>query len=201
MTKAHKLVSGPNTDSVLPGCEVSNSQLVKNALAEHQGSLVRYAQHFVGDLEGAKDVVQDTFLKLCGLVNGHQNSTAGSHVNQPLLDDQSHLKRWLYRVCRNRAIDVCRKENRMKVANFDQLEGIVSEQARPAEVAQRDELNRSVMDQVEQLTDNQQEVLRLKFQAGLSYKEIAEVTGLTSTNVGFVLHTAIKQLRNRLADA
>jgi RNA polymerase sigma factor (sigma-70 family) len=48
------------------------------------------------------------------------------------------------------------------------------------------------------LPDRQQEVLRLKFNAGLSYKEIAEVTGLTSTNVGFILHTAIAKLRKRL---
>ena len=48
------------------------------------------------------------------------------------------------------------------------------------------------------LPPNQQEVVRLRFQSGLSYKEIAEVTRLSVTNVGFLIHTAIKTLREKL---
>ena len=52
---------------------------------------------------------------------------------------------------------------------------------------------------VDQLTPRQQEVLRLRIQAGLSYREIAEVTGLTVSNVGFHLHAAVRSLRDTLA--
>ena len=45
------------------------------------------------------------------------------------------------------------------------------------------------------LPENQQEVIRLKFQQGLSYKEISSVTGLSVTNVGFLIHTGLKRLR------
>ena len=48
------------------------------------------------------------------------------------------------------------------------------------------------------LPPNQQEVIRLKFQHGLKYKEIAAVTGLSVSNVGFLIHTAIKQMRGTL---
>jgi len=54
-------------------------------------------------------------------------------------------------------------------------------------------------DLVEKLTNRQQEVLRLRLQAGLSYREIAEVTGLTIGNVGFHLHAAVRNLRDSLA--
>ena len=37
--------------------------------------------------------------------------------------------------------------------------------------------------------------MRLKFQSGLSYKEISEITQLSVTNVGFILHKTIKDLR------
>ena len=47
------------------------------------------------------------------------------------------------------------------------------------------------------LPENQREVLRLRFQGGLSYKQIAGVTGLSVTNVGFLIHTAIGRLRKR----
>ena len=50
-----------------------------------------------------------------------------------------------------------------------------------------------------QLSPRQQEVLRLRLGAGLSYREIAEVTGLTVGNVGFHLHEAVRSLRQQLA--
>jgi len=140
---------------------------VISAIQEHEGSLLRYANHFVHDLETARDVVQDTFLQLC------------RNPNEEL---RPRLAQWLFTVCRNRAIDICRKERRMKLAPENQLTDHIT----------------GLMQQVERLPDRQQEVLRLKFNAGLSYKEIAEVTGLSSTNVGFILHTAISKLRQRL---
>jgi RNA polymerase sigma-70 factor (ECF subfamily) len=47
---------------------------------------------------------------------------------------------------------------------------------------------------------NQREVVRLKFQNQLSYEEIAAVTSLSVSNVGFLLHTALKTLRLRMAE-
>ena len=46
-----------------------------------------------------------------------------------------------------------------------------------------------------------QEVVRLKFQNGMSYKEIADVTALSVSNVGFLLHTAINRLRTSIIAA
>ena len=50
------------------------------------------------------------------------------------------------------------------------------------------------------LPPREQEVLRLKFQDGLKYREIGEITGLTANHVGVLIHTAIKKLREQLAD-
>jgi RNA polymerase sigma-70 factor (ECF subfamily) len=56
------------------------------------------------------------------------------------------------------------------------------------------------MNALDRLSDNQREVIRLKFQQGLSYNEISEATGLTSGNVGFLLHTGLKRLRSMLPE-
>lgn len=50
------------------------------------------------------------------------------------------------------------------------------------------------------LPDKQQEVLRLRFQGGLSYQEIGHVMDLTVSHVGVLLHTAIKTIRDRLGN-
>lgn len=55
-----------------------------------------------------------------------------------------------------------------------------------------------VLDCMDTLPPNQREVVLLKFQSGLSYKEISSVTELSVSNVGYLLHTALKTLRNKL---
>jgi len=174
-------------DEIRSDCDLTPEDWIQSAIEEHEGSLLRYANHFVHDLETARDVVQDTFLQLC------------RNPNEEL---RPRLAQWLFTVCRNRAIDVCRKERRMKLAPENQLDDHMSGQSDPSvdPVARLEKSESAIglLQQVEKLPDRQQEVLRLKFHAGLSYKEIAEVTGLTSTNVGFILHTAISKLRTRM---
>ena len=61
---------------------------------------------------------------------------------------------------------------------------------------ERKERFEEVLRFLERLPENQREVIRLKFQGDLSYKEISEVTGLSVSNVGFLIHTGIKRLRS-----
>jgi RNA polymerase sigma-70 factor (ECF subfamily) len=51
---------------------------------------------------------------------------------------------------------------------------------------------------LDMIPENQQEVIRLKFQNGFSYREISGVTGLSVTNVGFLIHTGLKSIRQRM---
>ncbi|MBA73618.1 MAG: hypothetical protein CMO73_13215, partial [Verrucomicrobiales bacterium] len=51
---------------------------------------------------------------------------------------------------------------------------------------------------IEALPDRQREVMRLKFQADLSYKEIGEALAITVSNVGFIVHSAFKKLREAM---
>jgi RNA polymerase sigma-70 factor (ECF subfamily) len=69
---------------------------------------------------------------------------------------------------------------------------------RPGDSLERQETMSQIVRLMETLPKNQREVLRLKFQSDLSYKQISEITGLSVTNVGFLIHTAIKTLRKQL---
>ena len=66
----------------------------------------------------------------------------------------------------------------------------------PSRAMERKERFEEVLRFLERLPENQREVIRLKFQGDLSYKEISEVTGLSVSNVGFLIHTGIKRLRS-----
>ena len=75
------------------------------------------------------------------------------------------------------------------------------EAAAPPDPIERSEYTAQVFAALGTLPENQQEVIRLKFQHGLSYKEISRVTQLTVTNVGFLIHTALKTIRQRMKDS
>jgi len=139
---------------------------------------MRYATRLLGDVETARDVVQDSFLKLCS-------------QSPEQLD--GHLKAWLFTVCRNRAFDLLRRKDG-RMGTLPEPETAVES----IDVVEQQEQSGLVQDQIRRLPDRQQEVLRLKFQEGLSYREIAAITDASVSNVGFLLHTALKTLRGRL---
>lgn len=160
-------------------------ELVKRALAEHQGALLGYATSILGDSGRAQDAVQDTFLKLWQQEPGRVNQS---------------LKSWLFTVCRNRAFDILRKEKRMIHVETSQLESIAGASGHdPSIEAEHSERQSEVLLHLERLPENQREVIRLKFQQDLSYREISAITSLSESNVGFLIHTGIKHLRQTLA--
>ena len=70
----------------------------------------------------------------------------------------------------------------------------------PSEVVEADDLSRAVLDRLAGFPPNQQEAVRLKFLQQFSYREIAEVMDLSESNVGVLIHTAIKKLRQAFAE-
>lgn len=163
----------------------AKSEWVRAAMHEHEGALVRYAAQITGDVDRARDVVQDTFLRLC--------------VEEPARLD-GHLAEWLFTVCRNRARDIQSKEQRMKPLDDIELESHPDREHSPDAQAEQNESADRAQHFLKYLPPNQQEVVRLKFQNDLSYKEIATVTNLSVSNVGFLIHTAIRTLRQRMAE-
>ena len=161
----------------------SRVQRVEALLAENETPLIRYAARLLGThSEGARDVVQEAFLRLCRQ------------------EDLGEVGReWLFTVTRNLCIDHRRKEGRMTPT--DEIENV---HAGRASVHGTSDLSpqverRDLASALDRLPERSQEALRLKFEAGLSYAEIARVLDTSTGNVGWILHNAIKGLKARLA--
>ena len=159
----------------------SDRRWLEGVLTRWERPLVAYARRITGDLESAREVVQETFLRLL-------------QQERDSLDD--HLAPWLFTVCRRLALDAWRKERRAMRPNLDPP-GVSSE---PEWVVERDEDTEGMLAALAELPTRQQEALRLRFEAGLSYREIADVTGWSVSNVGYLLHVALKRLRSEMAD-
>jgi RNA polymerase sigma-70 factor (ECF subfamily) len=163
-----------------PDMVQTQEQFIEWALKEYERPLIGYAQGFVHDWERARDVVQDTFIRLC---------------QQDMAKVRDGVKTWLFTVCRNRALDVLRKDSRLVEMDEKKLLAIPGNSVSAAAMLEKEELQERLDGYLQRLTPNQREVITLKFQQGLSYEEISRVTGLSNGNVGFLLHHALKRLR------
>src|ERR1043166_2066557 len=81
-----------------------NGQQMDALLRRFERPLLQYATRILGDSDRARDVVQETFVKL-------------QTARRKQLDDAP--AKWLFTVCRNGALNICRKEKRMTYLDQD----------------------------------------------------------------------------------
>ena len=78
------------------------------------------------------------------------------------------------------------------------IDTLSAEQEHPADGLQKREDLSTVLGIIKSLPTKQQEVVRLKFQSGLSYKEISKLTSLSVSHVGVILHESVVAIRKRM---
>ena len=156
---------------------------LQDMVARYERPLCQYACRITGNPDHARDAVQDTFLRLC---------------RKGVLPDD-HVAPWLFRVCRNRCIDILRKEKPMQALTETHEAALPAPGRSPAEEAGLRERASLLLQKLAELPARQAEVIRLKFQHQMSYREIAAVTELSESNVGYLLHTGIQTLRQQAA--
>ncbi len=184
-------------DRVLSGDAKAFEGLVRKY--SRMAGAIAYA--IAGDFSAAEDIVQDAFLKaFCSLKN---------------LRDQDRFKVWLAGIVRSRAIDWLRQRRGARVVPFAQAFGGRSERAgseeEDAEAARvcdpsppmdelfdKRELRQKILGALRSLSEEDRVVVSLKYMDGLSYREIAELTGATESAVESRLFRARQALRKKL---
>ena len=163
-------------------------ETIEELFAALEAPLLSYAFRLVGELSVAEDMVQEAFMKL--------------HVQ---FDEVREPRRWLYRTVHNLALNHRRDASKIVPLNPVQgengSEGVESAdpQPLPDEQIVRLESIGQVRLSLETLDDRSRELIRLKFNDELSYKEISARTGLSMGNVGYLLHHALKAIADELA--
>jgi len=139
----------------------------------------RYAARLLSDPEGGKDIAQDVFLRM-----EQQQAT----IENP--------QAWAYKTARNLVIDHFRRLRHTKSLSND----LPADATRfdPVTLTEKKEITTMIQQKINDLSPRHREVLRLKFQEGLKYTEIAEVLGESVNTIAWLLHEAIAKLRKEL---
>ena len=152
-------------------------------VACYEGKLLGYVTRLTRSATLAEDVVQETFIRL-------------SQQWRATLEPGALISAWLYKVAHNVAIDTLRRENRRGEINRSHAE-MRDESEKPTlgqGAVEGTFDGQRVRDAFEALTTRERSLVMLKVYEEKSYKEIAAITGLSVSNVGFILHTAMRKL-------
>ena len=147
---------------------------VERFYADHRDGVFRYLRRMVGAPETARDLTQEVFLRV---------SRAGV-PDAPEIGQRA----WVFRIARNLALNHIRDTGRRPIA---------VELRQPA-VAAPQELGIALRDAIGRLPSAERDVFLLREHGGLSYREIAEASEMTTDSVRAALHRARQQLRAEL---
>lgn len=154
----------------------------------YQGLVFTYFRRQGADAELARDLLQETFTRALGSIGS--------------LREPAAFKGWLMRIATNELLKNVRRR-RETVADFsgEESQRLLSEADETMADKDPGELARTRFDAaralvgMQKLPDIYRQTLLLRFQAGLSYKEIAGTLGITLENAKFRIHHGLKLLR------
>ncbi len=162
------------------------SQLTLQSLFESEETpLLHYAFSLVRRRAVAEEIVQEVFLQL------HER---WKDVDAP--------RAWLYRSVRNRAFNHLRDHQREVLGDAgeaaEEASAVASEDDPPEAAITRMEALSALRQFVDELDQDDQELVKLKYFNDLKYRDISQKTGLNIGNVGYRLHHILKGLAARL---
>lgn len=137
----------------------------------------RVAKRMVNDNEIVSDIVQDVFIYLYEKLNN------GTEILYP--------KSWLYRVTSNKCIDFLRKQKKYQKIDFEKSSTLEDKSNEEEEI-------KAIIQSALNTLKPQEKALAVFYSEGLSYKEIAEATGIRFSSIGKKLSRTLKKLEQEL---
>ena len=154
----------------------------------HLRDVYSYAYYRVGNHHDAEDLTEQAFLQ------------AYRHFERARRESNGRpLRPWLIRIAHNLASNYYRDRARRPEAALDAVEPPAHPHETERVVEGREEL-RAVISRLDELSDDRREALIMRFALGMSNREIARALGRSDGATKVLIHRAIKQLEELMAD-
>ncbi len=165
----------------------------RGLVEQYQSRIMRLVSQIVRSREDAEDIVQESFVK--------------AYLSLESFRGQSSFYTWLYRISYNMAIDFKRKIARrggdgVELEEVDKAKhfGSVPSVEIPSDSLTRKEQGASISKALAELSEEHKTVIVLREVDGLSYDEIARITGVSKGTVMSRLHYARKRMQSSLQE-
>ena len=160
-----------------------------DALAEiydhYEVKIYSYIYHRVGSQPVAQDLTSQVFLRVLEAIQ-HQRTW------------ESSFSGWLYRIAHNLVIDHYRRRGRDTQVTIDDLPTLPARGDGPEQAAERALAAETLRTAINRLTEEQAQVVTLRFLEGLSITEVAAAMGKTEGAIKAMQYRAVTSLRRLL---
>ena len=160
-----------------------DEQAIRQVYRTYADAIYRYALYQSGDPLLAEDVAGEVFVRMMESIGNF------TYRGAP-------ISAWLYRIARNLVVDHQRRGNRLKP--LDQVEHTRFVSDNPVELAEKRLGWEELRTALSELTDEQRQVIILKFVENLQNQEVAEIVGKNEGSVKALQHRALRSLRRVL---
>jgi RNA polymerase sigma factor (sigma-70 family) len=165
---------------------MANENDLRIIIDENQAALLRYAERLLRDDILSQDAVQVTFIKYV--------KSNPQKIKNP--------RAWLFKILRNHCFNILRQQKKKAEVMLDENNmHTIKNSDSPDKSLIKEETSKIVRQSINALKPRHKDVVVLKLDHDKTYKEIAQILDLTVTNVGFILHSAMNELKNNLREA
>lgn len=151
----------------------------------YQKQAFSLAFRIVGDDEDARDIVQDSFIKIW--------------QNISKFDEKMKFSTWMYRIVTNMAIDYLRKVRKNKMVDVEKVESLIHKAGEDPEAKLSNiETGNLIRVTCDSLSPKQRIVYALRELHDMGTEETAEILGMTIDSVKSNLYHARKYVRKKM---
>jgi len=155
---------------------------------QYSARIFTYFQYRCNDSATAQDLTMQVFERLLR--------------GQPRYDeDRAPVSAWLFSIARHVATDWLRRQYLRKFIPWDDFSRQPSIDPGPEQITLESDERIRLRQALRQLSNRERDVIGLRFTSGLTNRAIAEITGLSESNVAVILFRALQKLRQFLSDA
>jgi RNA polymerase sigma-70 factor (ECF subfamily) len=177
------------TAELVQRCTRGDQSAFDSLVRMHMNAVLGLAFNYLGNFHTAEDIAQDTFVQ--------------AFQSIPTLRDGARFKVWLLRIARNKCIDHIRRTPRwMSIDQDQELQKEVSLKVAavpgPEEEACISFTEADLLAALGTLREDYREIFVMKHIDNLSYREIAEILGMTASAVGEKLYRVRTMIREKL---
>jgi len=173
-----------NEESLVRRAQQRDQEAFVQLYEEHFNKIYRYVVLKIGNEMEAEDLTQQVFLKALQSISSFRWKGI-------------QFSAWLFRIAHNQVVDYLRKKAKQITTSLDKVE--VVGDSNPEELAEQRQDIEQVVLATRQLTEQQREVVSLRFAGELSVAEVASIMGKSEGAVKALQHSAILALRKALS--
>jgi len=163
-----------------------SGQQLESLFRDTRGELLGTLYYLIGNMEDAKDALQETFIKCWR--------------KQDQVDSIDNLKAWVFRIALNTGRDIRKTAWKRRRQSLAEESTMFSTFESPDANLERSEQINQLSQAVMRLRPKEQEVFLLRQNGGLTYEQIAAATGLPLGTVKTRMRAAISRLRESVGD-